>query len=94
MRRNPKTIEHGPAPGALTALVTAAPFLAGLYYTWSAAGAALYLLGLLLVWRRRYGLRIRRSPLLLFAGALLLTLLLSPLWAVDRGMAPMGALKA
>ena len=93
MSGNRKQRETGPSPAPLAALVTAAPFLAGLYYEWGAALAALYLLALLLCWQRRYGLRLRGSPALLFAAAPVLVLLLSPLWAVDRGMAPLGVLK-
>ena len=78
----------------LTILILSAPFIFGSYYEWSSCIAAVCLCAALFMCFRRNGRLIVRSRLLLAAsGSIVAVMLISPLWAVDKGMAPIGAVK-
>lgn len=78
----------------LQALMYISPFLAGLYHEWSACLAGIYLAGwLLYVHRTRKTLRLPKNISMLALTVIALFYLLSPLWAVDRGMALLGFAK-
>lgn len=83
------------APILPLAVFTAlAPFVTGLFYEWQSALAALFLLAYLLYVRKTVGkLRFPAGSALFAALGLCVLLLLSPLWAVDRGMAIFGLVK-
>ena len=90
-KAEPKTVQRSALP--LEALLLLAPFFLGCYYPWASALAALYLLGLLVLWQRKQPLTISATPLLLAAVSIVLFHLLGTLWGVDKGMAPLGAVK-
>ncbi len=90
-KAGPKTLPRPALP--LEALLLLAPFFLGCYYPWASALAALYLLGLLVLWQRKQPLVLSMSPLLLTAVLIVLFHLLGAVWGVDKGMAPFGALK-
>lgn len=72
-----------------------APFCMGLFYVWSCALCNLILLGeLLFVIVRRGRLRLVWDEGLLMLLLLFAAYALSALWATERGLAPMGAVKA
>ena len=78
----------------LKLLFLLAPFAAGLFYEPLSALASLVLLGYL-GWlsARNGGLTLTNAPVLLSTAALAVFYLLSPLWAVDHGMAILGFVK-
>ena len=90
-KAEPKTVQRSALP--LEALLLLAPFFLGCYYPWASALAVLYLLGLLVLWQRKQPLTISATPLLLAAVSIVLFHLLGTLWGVDKGMAPLGAVK-
>ncbi|MBO6039726.1 MAG: O-antigen ligase family protein [Oscillospiraceae bacterium] len=77
----------------LETLLLLAPFFFGCYYPWVSALASLCLLSLLFLWQRAGPLAFRASPLLFTTVSIVLFHLLGTLWGVDRGMAPVGAVK-
>ena len=91
--------ERAPAEQELPALpmkvfVSAAPFFAGLFYEPYCALASLCLIGwLVYCCKRRGAFRLRPGPELLATAAVALFYAASALWAVDRGMAPVGFIK-
>ena len=79
---------------SLRVFLLAAPFAAGLFYEPLAALSAVFLAGWLVVYARRTrSLRLAKSPMLLGTSVLVLFFILSIPWAVDRGMALLGAVK-
>lgn len=75
-------------------LFVIAPFAVGLYYEFLSAAASVILLICLWLYRKHaHGLVLPKEPV--FTASLMITLffLLSPLWAVDRGMAVLGFVK-
>ena len=78
----------------LTILILFAPFLFGLYYEWSSCTVTVFLCAALFMCFRRNGRLVVRSRLLLAAsGSIVVAMLIGSLWAVDKGMAPIGAVK-
>ncbi|MDE6760053.1 MAG: O-antigen ligase family protein [Lachnospiraceae bacterium] len=77
-----------------TVVFCISPFLTGLFYEFSSALIAM----VLLIWLWRYWKKERRlsyfySISFITVGIIFISYLLSVLWAVDRGMAPWGAVK-
>lgn len=78
----------------LQILVAAAPFLTGVFEEYISSIVAVVLLGLIILCTIKNGFFIvKREPLLITAAVVELFFLLSPVWAVDKGMAVMGAVK-
>jgi len=78
----------------LTILILFAPFLFGLYYEWSSCIATVFLCAALFMRYRLVGRLFVRSRLLLAASAsIVVALMISPVWAVDKGMTLIGAAK-
>ncbi len=90
-KAEPKTVPQPALP--LEALLLLAPFFLGCYYPWASALTAVYLLALLVLWQAKQPLIFRADPLLLASAAIVLFHLLGVFWGVDKGMAPLGALK-
>ena len=72
----------------------AAPFLTGLYFEWACCAAALFLAGYLIYCGATLRqLNIPRSPIMYACITVVSFFLVSPLWAVDKGMTLFGAVK-
>ena len=84
--------EESPLSFKLFFIISAA--CVGLYYEWLACIAAIALLGFLLRYARRGFLRLPGDISLYAVLSVLIGFLLSPLWAVDKGMTVYGFFKA
>lgn len=77
-----------------TVVFCISPFLTGLFYeTFSALTAMVLLIWLWRYWKRERRLSYSYSISFITTGVIFLSYILSVFWAVDRGMAPWGAVK-
>ena len=83
-----------PSARPLMILFFTAPFLIGMYYEWTSCIAAVFLSAYLIYCRKISGhLIFPKSPVMYACLTVVCAFILSPLWAVDKGMTVFGAVK-